>query len=101
MLSPEVDGERARSWEHPNRAELDQRLNAERGKLFRAMGIVSVVREVLHNSESKPDKVMRNAATNSWCALEAAYEVMNEVAGAIESSEILGRATFEFAVHRA
>ena len=72
-----------------NRTELGQRLDAERSRLFRALGIVSVVRDVLRNSESEPDNVMRNAVTDSWCALDAAHDVIDEVAGAIESGAFL------------
>ena len=73
-----------------NRAQLAERIEAERRKLFGAMGVVGIVRQALQDSESADNLQRFNVVSNAWCALEAAYEVMNGIAGAMEADVFLG-----------
>lgn len=62
-----------------SRAQLAERIESERAKLFGVLGIVDTVRRVLR--ESQFDDC-------SW-ALQTAYEVLNNVAGAMEADVFL------------
>jgi hypothetical protein len=62
-----------------SRAQLAQRIESERSKLFGVLGIVDTVRELLR--ESKFD--------NCGWALQTAYEILDDVAGAMQADVFL------------
>ena len=62
-----------------NRAQVAERIESEREKLFGVLGVVSTVRELLR--ESKFD--------NCGWALETAYDILDDVAAAMEANTFL------------
>ena len=78
-LSPSPARKRGRTL---NRANLAERIESERRKLFRAMGVVGIVGQALQDAKSTSNDADRqNVLSNGWCALETTYEIMKEVAG--------------------
>lgn len=69
---------------------LDRALTAQRETLFRAMGIVGLASDRARRCGSPIDGTVSQAAVvDIWTALEAAYELLNDVAAKLESSEVL------------
>jgi hypothetical protein len=65
------------------------RIEEERTRLFGAMGVVGCVRQALKRSGSPIDgAVDQCAATDAWTALDAAYALLDDIAGKL--NEISG-----------
>lgn len=74
----------------PSAETLEERLKAQRLRVFRVLGVVGAVGQTLRNSRSPIDGALdMNSAEQLRCALELAAEELDSIASALEPAVIL------------
>jgi hypothetical protein len=73
-----------------NRETIAKRLEAQRNRIWQVQGICGLASAAAHSQASGEGKFdFAGFATDVWTALEGASEILNEIAGALESDVLL------------